>query len=840
MDALKPEDPSRVGPFIPLARIGAGGMGRVYLARSRGGRPVAVKVIRAEYAEDERFRNRFRREVQAARTVDGMYTAPVLDAGPDDDEPWLATAYIPGPSLQRAVHEHGPLPERSARILGAGIAEALGAIHGAGLIHRDLKPSNVILGADGPRVIDFGISATEGGSSLTTTGIVVGSPRYSSPEQCRADPELGPASDVFSLGGVLVYATTGVPPFGDGPDHVQLYLVVHETPDLTGVPMALRPVLAACLEKNPANRPTTDELLDTLLPPDETAAAAAVDWLPEAVNRDLRKYAAAPMIGASEGTPTHPRQDGDPARTPAPEDPTPTGAGFDGGDATGIGSVTGTTASPPASGSDGPSNPGRRRILAGIAGAVVVAAGGGGAWYAATRDSGKKSATQSAGATFPPSTPPQSASTPAAAPTTPAPTSSPPAAPTTSATHAPGKWGEDWISQTDLGGAGGGAVVSGNKLIGVYTATTVNPNPPQDLIAIDTTSGGTDKDFQPHSIPAVGNVGGSGLAADDQYVYSYGNGTVYAWKLSDGTAAWSAKTGLQGSTPANSMPPTGILGLVGGILIIGAASFDPSYPPCLAGFDVASQTTVWSMKTTDMQAVASPPASLVLSQTTPAVSVPKVGNMFYITLSDSTSLRVLKGMDPQKGKEIWHVFFPAYTDNAAGTITPTVTGTEQHVYLTDMHSGSVHAYDTAGNWMWTCPSALDKTPPPSEKRFTGQVLESGDSIYATNANSVVAMQVSSKQKSGTQLWKNPKTFNGIANIPALVGDKIWVEVHTPTDQSALAMAVLNTTDGSQVHQYPMPEGPTASSADLLVPDPSGQAVYILTASGSVLGYRRTQ
>ena len=198
---------------------------------------MAVKVIRAEYAEDERFRTRFRREVEAARTVNGLYTAPVLDAGPDDDEPWFATAYIPGPSLQRVVHDHGPLPERSARVLGAGIAEALGAIHGAGLIHRDLKPSNVICGPDGPRVIDFGISHAVGGSSLTTTGMVVGSARYASPEQCRADPGLRPASDVFALGGVLVYATTGVPPFGEGPDHVQLYLVVHEQPDLAGVPI---------------------------------------------------------------------------------------------------------------------------------------------------------------------------------------------------------------------------------------------------------------------------------------------------------------------------------------------------------------------------------------------------------------------------------------------------------------------------------------------------------------------------------------------------------------------------------------------------------------------------
>ncbi|MEY9912254.1 outer membrane protein assembly factor BamB [Catenulispora sp. MAP12-49] len=843
MDALKPEDPSRVGPFIPLARIGAGGMGRVYLARSRGGRPVAVKVIRAEYAEDERFRTRFRREVQAARTVDGMYTAPVLDAGPDDPAPWLATAYIPGPSLQRAVHEHGPLPEHSARVLGAGIAEALGAIHSAGLIHRDLKPSNVILGPDGPRVIDFGISASEGGSSLTTTGIVVGSPRYSSPEQCRADPAMGPASDVFALGGVMVYATTGVPPFGDGPDHVQLYLVVHEQPDLTGVPMALRPIVSACLEKDPANRPTTDQLLDILLPPD--ADISGVDWLPEAVNRDMREYASAPMVLAAQsasGQATSGRQaEGDGTPTPAPADADVTNAGVGGADATGSGVAIGTTAAPTVSGPSGVANPGRRRMLAGIAGAVAVAASGGGAWYAATRHGDKKGATQEAGATYPPGTPSKSA--PSGASTAPATSSAassaPTPTPTPTPTHALGPWGEDWSSKTDLGGASGGAVISGTKLIGIYQATSVvNPNPPQDLVAIDTVAGGTA--FPPVSIPAVTNVGGAGIAADDKFIYSYGDGVVYAWNLADGSQAWTAKTGLQASTSTNNMPPTGILGLIGTILMVGSGNYDPSFPPCLAALDVTTRKTIWSMAPTDMQVVASPPSGLVLAQTTVGVSVPKAGNLFYVSLCDQNSLRILRGMDLRTGKEVWHVPFAAYSDNGAGTANPTVTGTEQHVYLTDMHSGSVHAYDTAGKWMWTYPSALDKTPPSSDRRFTGLVLESGDSVYAADANRVYALQVSSTVKSGTTLWKNPATFNGIANVPALVGDKIWIEVHTPTSQNPLAMTVVDTADGHVVHNYPMPEGPTASSADLTVPDPSGQAAYVLTASGEVLGYRRNQ
>ena len=839
MEALKPEDPARVGPFIPLARIGAGGMGRVYLARSRGGRPVAVKVIRAEYAEDERFRTRFRREVQAARTVDGLYTAPLLDAGPDDPSPWLATAYIPGPSLQRAVHDYGPLPERSARVLGAGIAEALGAIHSAGLIHRDLKPSNVICGPDGPRVIDFGISASEGGSSLTTTGIVVGSPRYSSPEQCRADAQLLPASDVFALGGVLVYATTGVPPFGDGPDHVQLYLVVHESPDLTGVPMALRPIVAACLEKDPANRPTTDQLLDALLPPEEAGAMEAADWLPEAVHRDLRKYSAAPVAGADDATPTHAGQGDDPVRTPHPEDPAPTDAGTGDLSLTGAGSAIGTTAAPSASGPDKPSNPGRRRVLAGLAGAAAVAASGGGAWYAATRHADKKSTAQDAGATYPTGTPtkdPTSSSSSGAGPAG----SSSATTPTPTPSHALGKWGEDWSSPVDLGGAAGGAVIRGGKLVSVYTATSVNPNSPQDLIAIDTATGA--KAFPPVSIPDVGNAGGASLAADDNYVYTYGDGTVYAWNLKDGSAAWNAKTGLQATTSTNNMPQCGVLGLVDGVLIVGSASFDPSFPPSLAAFDVTNRATLWTMKMADMQAVAGPLtglAGLALDQTSVALTVPKSGTLIYITLCDQNSLRVLRAIDPHKGKEVWHVPFQAYSDNGAGTVAPTVTGTAVHVYLTDMHSGSIHAYDTGGKWMWTYP-AVGKTPPTSDRRFTGQVLESGDTAFATDSNSVYALQISSKAHGGAEVWANPRTFNGIANVPALVGDKIWVEVHTPTDQTALAMAVVNTADGQLVHSYPMPEGPNANSADLLVPDPSGGAVYILTASGAVLGFRRNQ
>src|ERR1019366_4678226 len=210
---LQPGDPRKVGPYWLVGRLGSGGMGRVFLARSPGGRQVAVKVVRAELAEQADFRIRFAREVAAARTVSGLFTAPVVDADLDGPVPWLATAYVAGPSLADAVTNHGPLPVTSVLALAAGLAEGLGAIHAAGIVHRDLKPSNVLLAEDGPRIIDFGISRAAQASMLTGTGLVVGSPGFMSPEQAEGG-DIGLPSDVFSLGAVLTFAATGEGPFG--------------------------------------------------------------------------------------------------------------------------------------------------------------------------------------------------------------------------------------------------------------------------------------------------------------------------------------------------------------------------------------------------------------------------------------------------------------------------------------------------------------------------------------------------------------------------------------------------------------------------------------------------
>ncbi|MEV4224657.1 DUF4328 domain-containing protein [Nonomuraea sp. NPDC049725] len=282
---LRDGDPIQIGPYRLRARLGGGGMGQVFLGRSPGGRLVAVKAVRPELADNAHFRRRFAAEVEAARKVGGFYTAQVVDAGADADPPWLATAYIPGPSLHQAVDEHGPLPLESVAVLGAGLAEGLAAVHASEVVHRDLKPANVILAEDGPRLIDFGIARALDATSQTQTAAVLGTAAFMSPEQATAQP-VGPASDVFSLGCVLAYAATGRGPFGDGPVHAIVYRVVHGDPDLTGVPAPLAGLVAACLAKDPAARPGLEQVLDRL-----SGLASAGDgpgpvrWLPETLTQ---------------------------------------------------------------------------------------------------------------------------------------------------------------------------------------------------------------------------------------------------------------------------------------------------------------------------------------------------------------------------------------------------------------------------------------------------------------------------------------------------------------------------------------------------------------------------
>ncbi|MGV9522906.1 protein kinase domain-containing protein [Streptomyces griseus] len=270
MRPLTSEDPRTVGPYRTLVRLGAGGMGVVYLARSAGGTLVAVKVIRAEHAADPGFRARFRREAEAAARITGPWVVPVLGADTEAHEPWLATAFVPGPSLAEVVGAGGALPEATVRALGSRLAAALVAVHEAGLIHRDVKPGNVLLALDGPRLIDFGIARHEGATTLTTSGAVIGTPGYLAPEQASAAPP-GPPADVFSLGCVLGYAAAGRPPFGEGGGAGALFRTIHEEPDLTGVPPGLAPLIAACLAKDPAARPTASRVREALEPGGDAA-----------------------------------------------------------------------------------------------------------------------------------------------------------------------------------------------------------------------------------------------------------------------------------------------------------------------------------------------------------------------------------------------------------------------------------------------------------------------------------------------------------------------------------------------------------------------------------------
>ncbi|MFJ8535678.1 serine/threonine-protein kinase [Streptomyces sp. NPDC093591] len=332
MEKLGPGDPlgvppgvqhwGKIGAYRLLARLGAGGMGDVFLARSDRGRTVAVKLVRRELAAQEEFRARFRQEVRAARQVGGFWTAPVLDADTEAEVPWVATGYVAGPSLQQVVgRDHGALPERSVRILAAGLAHALRDIHAAGIVHRDLKPSNVLVTIDGPRVIDFGIARaleTLGESGLTRTGALIGSPGFMAPEQVRGD-RITPACDVFCLGSVLAYAATGMLPFGsaDSGAHAVMFRIAQEEPDLEGVPEGIADLVRDCLRKDPGARPTLDRILERTGAEDTVSDGRSRDpWLPSALVAQLGRHAVrlldaedpvglaetrAPQVGAGAG-----------------------------------------------------------------------------------------------------------------------------------------------------------------------------------------------------------------------------------------------------------------------------------------------------------------------------------------------------------------------------------------------------------------------------------------------------------------------------------------------------------------------------------------------------------
>ncbi|UED87768.1 bifunctional serine/threonine-protein kinase/ABC transporter substrate-binding protein [Streptomyces profundus] len=287
MRPLRPADPAWVGRYRCLGRLGAGGMGTVLLARGTDGTLVAIKLIRPEFADEPSFRRRFRREVAAARQVTNRWAVPVVAADTEAEAPWLATEFVPGPALDETVAATGALPEPSVRTLGLRLAEALDAVHTAGLVHRDVKPGNVLLAPDGPRLIDFGIARALDDTVLTATDAVIGSPGFLSPEQAAGRP-VGPPSDVFSLGCVLAFAASGRRPFGGGPVASVLYRTVHNEPDLGELAGPLRELLSRCLAKDASARPTTGELRNAW----HDAGAAAGGWLPGPVTHLIAERSA--------------------------------------------------------------------------------------------------------------------------------------------------------------------------------------------------------------------------------------------------------------------------------------------------------------------------------------------------------------------------------------------------------------------------------------------------------------------------------------------------------------------------------------------------------------------
>ncbi|MEU3664319.1 Hsp70 family protein [Streptomyces sp. NPDC032940] len=312
MEPLRAGDPEKVGGIGLRGRLGAGGMGEVFLGRSPGGRAVAVKVVHPHLARQGEFRRRFAREVAAARAVGGAFTAPVLAAGPEDDLPWIATAYIPGPDLAEAVGVAGPLPEGAVWRLAAGLVEAVQAIHAVGVLHRDLKPSNVLVAADGPRVIDFGIARTLEDTALTATGLVVGTAGFMAPEQAEGG-EVGPASDVFALGAVITFAATGTGPFGQGPPLAVLHRVVNGRPRLDGLTGPLRELVDACLAKDPRERPTPTALQERIgahwEPADDFPGVSS--W-PDALTTPIQRHATSPTAPYTEAAEAMAPPDGEP------------------------------------------------------------------------------------------------------------------------------------------------------------------------------------------------------------------------------------------------------------------------------------------------------------------------------------------------------------------------------------------------------------------------------------------------------------------------------------------------------------------------------------------------
>ncbi|MFI6585464.1 protein kinase [Embleya sp. NPDC050493] len=737
MEQLDASDPKRVGPYVLLLPLGSGGMGKVYLGRSAAGRAVAVKVIRADFAADDHFRDRFRAEVAAARRVSGAFTAPVVDADPDGDPPWMATAFVSGLSLHDAVRRHGPLPEPSLRMLLAGLSEALVGIHAAGVVHRDLKPGNVLLALDGPHVIDFGIARALDGTSFTREGTIVGSPGYMSPEQSLGQPVTA-ASDLFALGATMLYAASGQRPFGSGPPVAVLRRVVGDQADTASLPPSLREMVAACLDKDPVRRPTPHALIDFVSR--EGVHPHTRSWLPDAVTRDVGR-AADVLTGlpasygptglpasygpTSERTtghqapPTITRSTMAPAEQPAQSAPAPPGMPAPHG--------------PPAPVRREPS---RRWLVRGLAASAAVAVSGG---TAAVLLSGNDGSGNKAAAT--PADAASGSATPPAVPAPPPVVAHPPLpAPTgrkgvLDGPAAAAKW------TVKAGGPISDVAVYGGSVIAAGT---------NGRDAFDTVAG------RPRwTLPVVvdGTKHQGFAAGDDRAVYLTGTGTasrqylLSAVRPDTGTELWRLPL------PRREWLPFGVSGVVDGIAFVtGSVNGGSEIPPprFVWAVDLETRTGVWETVGEDITGLFVPPhgPDLLLH------GDGELGRDGRLTTLDSA----------RRGARGWTRPLPP---ESTGYVAPT----GRRVPVCWAGGGFVYCADQvylvepgSGKQVWAFPATA------ADDSFTDCTSDAdGGTVFATTQTTLFCLDA----KTGALRWRS-SIPGGSTRLPVFATGDVWV------------------------------------------------------------------
>ena len=729
MEALTADDPRMIGDFRLQSRLGAGGMGRVYLGFSPAGRAVAVKVIHPHLARDPSYAARFRREVAAAQAVNAVYATPVVAAGPDDTPPWLATAFVPAPSLQDVVSSNGPLPEDAVWKLAAGLAEALRAIHAGGLVHRDLKPGNVLLAADGPRLIDFGIARVVDGTRLTATDGVLGTPSYMSPEQAKGE-SVDPPSDIFSLGGVVYYAATGQAPFGGGIPAALLYRIVFDEPNLDGLPPQLRALVAACLDKNPATRPTPAQLATALMPAipagDQVTPSRLAFW-PEPVERVINDFRARLDQGAAQAPPT-------PAGWPTAGGRQAAGtttSGMPAGGQTPPPRFGATTMQPRAGGgrhAQPTAVPGmnRRRALAALAGAATAGLGIAG-WEFAPQLSGSGARKLDAGFSLP--------------------------------QVAPGKVAWKFNAKAPVSSI----AQAGNV---VYAATNANA-----IFALNATTG-----KQIWKRTTTSELNSYLMVAGSSVVISGGNGP-YALAAANGKQLWSRKS--DGGSP---------LLVTGGVAYVAYAAKSDTTGGVTA-LDPASGTILWTFQFGPVADIA---GGLAVADGVVYVTTSD-GELFALSAANGAKRQkvtgfgdfgagtiaarngvVYAGLDDKKGtvvavdmtsgKTLWRqslgsAGFPPYVATTGGTI---FAGTDSNAANS---SGKVYALDAkAGKQLWSMP-------------VTGGVSEgliaAGGTVYSGGGTLETGVLDAWEPASGKKLWSYTTKTDSLGNLTVVPGSRVY-------------------------------------------------------------------